>query len=108
MDQQRAKEVACLYAVRRGMALFSRGHQVWGVYANGRTVLVCGSRQVSDLWVKAAGVLIRDEEYLKSTTPSFRLSSSKGMYTATSFWKLLWVWMFGPPTELYEPPGDVR
>ena len=95
MEQQRAKELACLFALRRGVSLFSRGHHIYGVYTDGHVFPVCGSRQVTELWVKAARVLQRGEDSYKSKMPAFRLYTASGVIEASTWKGLLWNWLLG-------------
>lgn len=103
MDAQRAKEKASVLAARRGLSLFTRGHQVWGVGGDGRTQIVCGSRVQSDLWAKAVAVLLREREQQSSGT--FRLVCPDGLYIADSMPTLIFRWWMGR-AEPFHASGD--
>lgn len=93
MDTQRAKEKASVLAARRGMSLFTRGHQVLGVMADGQPRILCGSRVMSEMWPKALSVLMRDRELQAPGT--FRLVCPDGLFIADSMSTLLFRWWTG-------------
>ena len=99
MEQQRAKEAACLFALRRGFSLFSRGHLVYGVYPDGHVFPVCGSRNVVELWSKAARVLAQEEAQFRAKGPTFRLHTPSGVFEAHTWRGLLWNWLTGRRPE---------
>ena len=95
MDQQRAKEFACLLALRRGISLFSRGHFVYGMYADGVQFLVCGSHRTSDLWGKAARHIAVEDAHRKEHPPKFSVTTPTGVFEAHTWLGLLWNWLVG-------------
>ena len=103
MEQQRAKETACILALRRGVGLFSKGCGIYGVYANGFVFPVCRSHHVADLWIKAAQVFLREGDKYDSRTPAFRVHTPSGTYEADSWAQLLWSWLRGRRVEINEP-----
>lgn len=106
VDQQRAKEFACLLALRRGMALFSRGHLVYGVFADGHEVPICGSRQPAELWGKTARVLVRDGVQNGTPSATYRIWTPGGVYAASTWWRLLWNWVVGERTHAAPTDGE--
>lgn len=95
MDQQAWKERASHLAARRGMALYSRGHHIYGTYGDGTQVMVCGSQSLQDIWVKACGVLQHDREGRLAKLPRYTLMTPIGVFEAGSPWALLWSWLRG-------------
>jgi len=101
MDIQRAKEKASVLAARRGMSLFTRGHQVFGVMADGQTRILCGSRVMGELWPRALSVLQREREL--QSTGVFRLVSPEGLFIADSMPSLLFRWWMGKCEPFHAP-----
>lgn len=100
MDTQAKKEHACLLAVRRGMALYTRGHHVYGVYADGSSVEVTGGRAIQDLWTNAERVLALDHGHRLAKPAKYTLSTSAGVFEADSWWGLLHHWCLGRKAPL--------
>jgi hypothetical protein len=108
MDQQHMKERACHLGVKRGLSLFVRGHQVFGIRADGTMVIVCGGRQGVDLWPKALAILIREEELLAAAPSPFRVFTPSGVYEADSMASLIFRWFLRRERALPPPPEEGR
>ena len=100
MDTQAKKERACLLAVQRGMALYTRGHHVYGVYADGSSIEVSGGRVIQDLWTNAEHVLSIDHGHRLAKPAKYTLSTSAGVFEADSWCGLLYHWLFGQRSQL--------
>lgn len=99
VDQHPWKERACLLAAKRGMALYSRGHHVYGIYSDGTTVLICGG-SLGDAWVKACKVLSQDHDLRVNRPARYTLQTRGGLIEASSWVELLWLWFLGKKSPL--------
>lgn len=89
MDQQAAKERACHLAIRRGLSLFSRGHRIYGVYADGAEVFVCRGT-VANMWGKALQAMLHLD--MRAREARFVLRTSAAEYRSSSAVGLLYRW----------------
>lgn len=105
--EQTAKERACLLAVKHGVALYTRGHGMYGVYADGREVFVCRSHSPTTVWARALLVLSQDQARFRPPTPRFRLTTTSGVFEADTVLGLLVRWCLGR-TTLQVQLGDER
>lgn len=106
MDYQREKERACYLAATLGVALFSRGHRVYAVQPTGRVRLVCGARNMIELWAKAHEVLRAEAaSFAAPQGPRFRMRTPSGTYVSSTWLGLLLNWLFDRPLC---PPVDGR
>ncbi len=49
-ERQQTKEKAILIGIQRGMALFRRSLEIYGMKADGSVVMICKSEDYDTLW----------------------------------------------------------
>ena len=60
--KQERKEKACLLGIQRGFGLIRRGKEIYGLYPDGRSVLISRSIDIDDVWKDALCELVKIED----------------------------------------------